>query len=510
MNSCSKNKFGFLLLFFFAFTFFVAAQHHKRQMRAVWVATVHNIDFPSDSTLTTGEQKKELIDLLDNFKECNLNTVIFQARPTSDAFYFSNIESWSQFLTGKAGRAPEPFYDPLQFLIDEAHKRCMEVHVWLNPYRVLNSADTTQICPSHLFFKKPELFVKYGGKYYFNPAHEETREYINRVVKDIVQRYDIQAVHFDDYFYPYTVAGEKFPDAQDFADNPRNFENIGDWRRDNVNTVIKELKATIKSTKPWVEFGISPCGVWRNRDRDKRGSNTKAGQTNYDNLYADLLYWIENDYIDYVIPQLYWAIGNQSVDYAIVAEWWNRHSKNVNLYTGLYASGLGTGKETSPWRKGNELARQLKFNERFENISGVALYSGRPFSKNPQGLRDSLQKNHFKYPALVPINKLTKAGNNDRIRNLRIRHQKEKTELKWDALTGKDGNATMFYVLYYFKGDEIGDTEDPKNILTLTTQNSVNLQELTKSLKGTYTFAVTSVNRWKHESEVKSFTTVEF
>ncbi len=310
MNSCSKNKFTLLLLFL-GFTVFASAQttYHKRQMRAAWIATVHNIDFPSDSTLTVEAQKKELIALLDNFKQCNLNAVIFQARPTSDALYFSNVESWSQFLTGKTGRAPEPFYDPLRFLIHEAHKRCMEVHVWLNPYRVLNNDDISQIDPNHLFFKKPELFLKYGGKYYFNPAHEETREYLNRVVKDIVGRYDIQAIHFDDYFYPYTVANEKFPDEKDFAANPRGFEKIEDWRRDNVTTVIKELKATIKSTKPWVEFGISPFGVWRNKAQDKRGSDTKAGQTNYDHLYADILKWIEDEDIDYVMPQLYWHIG---------------------------------------------------------------------------------------------------------------------------------------------------------------------------------------------------------
>ncbi len=480
----------------------------KRQMRAAWIATVHNIDFPSDSTLTVEAQKKELIALLDNFKQCNLNAVIFQVRPTSDALYFSNIESWSQFLTGKAGRAPEPFYDPLQFLIDEAHKRCMEVHVWLNPYRVLNNDDISQIDPKHLFFKKPELFVKYGGKYYFNPAHEETREYLNRVVKDIVGRYDIQAIHFDDYFYPYTVANEKFPDEKDFAANPRGFEKIEDWRRDNVTTVIKELKTTIKSTKPWVEFGISPFGVWRNKAQDKRGSDTKAGQTNYDHLYADILKWIEDEDIDYVMPQLYWHIGKQVADYAVLADWWNKNTGNVNLYIGLFASGLGTGagKGTSPWRNGNELVRQIKLNDKFENIAGVAFYSGRPFAKNPQGLRDSLQNNYFKYLALVPVNKLTQSENKDKIANLHINDW----QLKWDKTMGKGGDAMSFYVVYCFKGDKLGDMENPQNILALTAEHSFDLNELPQSLKGTYTFAVTSVNRWKKESEASNIVTLVF
>ena len=508
MNFCSKNKFTSLLIFFFAFSLFASSQQHKRQMRAVWIATVENIDWPSDSTMTAQQQKRELLELLDNFKECNLNTVFFQVRPTADAFYFSNIESWSQYLTGKAGRAPSPLYDPLQFVIDEAHKRCMEVHVWLNPYRVLNSDDTSLIDPNHLFFKKPELFVKYGDKYYFNPAHKETREYLNRVVKDLVQRYDIQAVHFDDYFYPYTVQGETFPDEKEFFLNSRGFEKIEDWRRDNVTTVIKELRATIKSTKPWVEFGISPFGVWRNKNRDRRGSDTQAAQTNYDNLYADLLDWIENEYIDYVVPQIYWHIGRQNADYAIVAEWWNRHVGNVNLYTGLYASGLSV--QGGAWRSGNELIRQIKFNEKFPNITGVAFYSGRPFSKNPQGLRDSLINNVFKYPALVPVNKLIKAKNDDRIKNLRIQNAGGRLELQWDAPTGKGGDATMFYVLYCFKGDKIGNTENPKNILVLVANNSVDLRPLTYMLEGTYSFAVTSVNRWKHESDAKSYVTLKF
>ena len=221
----------------------------KHQLRAAWIATVGRIDWPSSVSNVT-VQRQELITILDSLAALKFNTVIFQVRPTSDAFYQSDIEPWSRFLTGKQGVSPEPFYDPLEFLIREAHRRCIDVHVWLNPYRVLNSDDISHLNSSHLFFKNPELFVKYGDKYYFNPALDETRAHLNRVVADIVRRYDIDAVHFDDYFYPYRVNGLEFPDEASFRANNRGFSDKTDWRRDNVNLVIHQLQKTIKSIYP--------------------------------------------------------------------------------------------------------------------------------------------------------------------------------------------------------------------------------------------------------------------
>ena len=279
----------------------------KREMRASWIATVANIDWPSRAAQTDARlQQEEMTRILDSLQALRINTVIFQVRPTADALYPSALEPWSNWLTGKQGVAPEPLYDPLDFVVREAHRRCIDVHVWLNPYRVTNGFDLNSLADSHIYKQHPELFVKYGKQWYFDPGLDGTREWLNRVVADIVERYDIDAIHFDDYFYPYKIKGEDFPDDASFAAHPRGFTDKEDWRRNNVNMVIEELQHTIKSCKPWVEFGISPFGVWRNEADDVRGSKTQAGCRNYDDLYADILLWLEKGWIDYVTTQLYW------------------------------------------------------------------------------------------------------------------------------------------------------------------------------------------------------------
>ena len=304
-----NKKIQQLLLFLFLISSIgVSAQQHKKhEMRGVWIATVSNIDWPSRPGLMTYEQRNEMRTLLNQLAENKVNCIVLQIRPTADALYPSPYEPWSNWLSAKQGEKPKPFYDPLQFAIEEAHKRCIDVHVWLNPYRVLNSDNLDLLSKNHLYYRHKELFVKYGGRYYFDPGLDQTRRILNKVVEDIVERYDIDAIHFDDYFYPYPVAGEKFPDDSTFVRNPRGFEahQKNDWRRNNVNMIIAELQQTIKGIKPWVEFGISPFGVWRNQANDPNGSATRAGIQNYDDLYADILKWLRESSIDYVVPQLY-------------------------------------------------------------------------------------------------------------------------------------------------------------------------------------------------------------
>ena len=255
-----------------------------------------------------------------------MNAVILQVRPTADAFYPSELEPWSRYLTGTPGKAPKPFYDPLQFWIDECHKRGMELHAWLNPYRVAQNAKEP-LAANHIAFQHPDWILEYGGKLYFDPGLPQTREFVTKVVKDIVTRYDVDAIHFDDYFYPYPLT-EEFPDTTSFKIYNRAFlpENKADWRRENVDILIEMLSDTIKAVKPWVKFGISPFGVWRNLTDDPRGSDTKAGTTNYDQLYADVIKWQEKGWIDYLLPQLYWQIGHSSVDFEILANWWKDYA----------------------------------------------------------------------------------------------------------------------------------------------------------------------------------------
>ena len=382
----------FLTVFIFT-TFCLHAQPLKREMRGAWIATVANIDWPSQRNLTSKAQREEMRKMLDNLAKSNINAIVMQIRPTADAFYPSALEPWSHWLTGKQGVRPADYYDPLEFIIHEAHKRCIEVHAWLNPYRVTNSSNINILSKDHIYFKNKNLFVKYGDKYYFDPGLDETRAFLNRVVQDVVERYDLDAIHFDDYFYPYKEKNQDFPDDISFMNNPRGYapNQRNDWRRNNVDLVIAELQQTIKSIKPWVEFGVSPFGVWRNDNVDPRGSATRAGVQNYDDLYADILKWLKEGSIDYVVPQLYWEIGKKVADYEVLVKWWSENSYGKNLYVGLYASQLGSTSAPEAWRKGNELMRQLRMNRNYPQVDGAVYFSAAPFMKNKQGLKDSLQ-----------------------------------------------------------------------------------------------------------------------
>ncbi|MEI6555596.1 MAG: family 10 glycosylhydrolase [Paludibacter sp.] len=496
------TKRSFIILSFIFIITSLSAQHSKREFRAVWVATVANIDWPSQRNLTPKAQREEMRSMLDGLSKNNINAILLQIRPTSDAFYPSAIEPWSHWLTGKQGTRPNPYYDPLQFIIEEAHKRFIEVHAWLNPYRVTNSDNLNILNKNHLYFKNKDLFVKYGDKYYFDPGLDETREFLNRVVEDVVERYDVDGVHFDDYFYPYRVANEEFPDEMTFRKNPRGFEpnQKNDWRRNNVNLVISELQQTIKGLKPWVEFGVSPFGVWRNQSSDPTGSATQAGCQNYDDLYADILKWLKEGTIDYIVPQLYWEIGKRVADYEVLAKWWSENSFGKNLYIGMYASQLGSHEANQAWRNGNEICRQLKMNKQYPQIEGAVFFSAKPFLKNRQNLNDSLQQNYYKYPAICPFNHNIEGETPAQPQNIKILRDGKEAYLVWDEMDEEGGCKTVYYVVYAFKGRKAGDMEDPANIVARTTENCIDLKELDKKFGGIYTFVVTAVNRFKHES----------
>ena len=385
--------------------------------RGAWIATVANIDWPSSSAVGVPDrQRDEMTAMLDSLQSIGINAVIFQVRPTSDALYYSELEPWSHWLTGMQGYWQqrngllwdvEDFYDPLEFVTTEAHDRGMEVHAWLNPYRVtIKSMDTAKFVSNHIMRRHPEWFWEYGGQWYFEPGLDETREWICMVVEDIVCRYDIDAIHMDDYFYPYPLPRQPLPDKDCFEISPRGFTDIREWRRNNVNMAIKQISETVHRTKPWVQFGISPFGVWRNNTRDSIGSATAAGLTNYDNLYADVLLWIREGWIDYVCPQLYWHIGNKAADYETLAYWWAKRVKEANdycaskypmatvnckLYIGMAPYRLGSMKEASAWRSGNEIDRQMLLNRTIPGISGECFYSTRPLLLNPLGVCDTIR-----------------------------------------------------------------------------------------------------------------------
>ncbi|MBQ8938626.1 MAG: family 10 glycosylhydrolase [Paludibacteraceae bacterium] len=364
--------------------------------RGAWIATVANIDWPTPEAVgNTDLQQSEMIFLLDSLHSIGINAIIFQVRPTADALYRSEYEPVSHWLTGKQGSWGEQTpYDPLQWTIEQAHKRGMEVHVWLNPYRVnLAKTDTSTLAPDHIMRRHPDWFWEYNKQWYFNPGLEQTREWICTIVQDIVQRYDIQAIHMDDYFYPYPAGKQQLPDTKTFEQYPRGFDNIHDWRRNNVNLAIQAISETIRECKDSVEFGISPFGVWRNNNVDSTGSATRAGITNYDDLYADIRLWIKEGWIDYVLPQLYWEIGKKVADYEILARWWANEVRGTRckLYIGMAPYRLENASPKTPWGIGNEIKRQMDLNRTIPEITGECFYSTRPLLRNPRGVCDSIK-----------------------------------------------------------------------------------------------------------------------
>ena len=381
-----------IVVLFLCSLFFVPTRA-EISFRGAWIATVANIDWPSVEAVGNDSlQQEEMIWILDSLQSLGINAVIFQVRPTADALYYSELEPSSHWLTGTQG-APLT-YDPLEWTIHEAHKRNMEVHVWLNPYRVnLAKTDTSVICAEHVFRQHPEWFWCYAKQWYFDPGLPITREWICTIVQDIVDRYDIQAIHMDDYFYPYPQGKQALPDTTTFAQYPRGFEDIRDWRRDNVNLAIQAISETIKECKPEVEFGISPFGVWRNASVDSTGSATQAGITNYDDLYADIRLWIKEGWIDYVLPQLYWEIGKKVADYEILAHWWANEVKGTKckLYIGMAPYRLENASSKTPWGQGNEIGRQMRLNRTIPEISGECFYSTRPLLRNPRGVCDTIR-----------------------------------------------------------------------------------------------------------------------
>jgi uncharacterized lipoprotein YddW (UPF0748 family) len=388
-----------LLIFGSLFFSFDLPAQPKYEFRGVWIATVSNIDWPAAGNFNVDNQKAEFIRILDLHRSNGMNAVIAQIRPATDAFYPSQYEPWSEWLTGRQGQPPSPYYDPLEFMITETHKRGMEFHAWMNPYRAEFSIGRSSIAPTHVTRVKPQWFVQYGGKRYFDPAHKEVQEFVTNVVRDVVSRYDVDAIHFDDYFYPYPVARVEFPDESSYRRSGTRLSKF-DWRRSNVDSIIVKLSAAIKQEKRHVKFGISPFGVWRNADKDPRGSNTTGALSNYDDLYANILLWLEKGWIDYVAPQLYWEIGHKIAPFEHLLNWWANNSYRKHLYIGhgIYRA-LEQG---GAWKSKNQIPSQIKALRIYEEVHGSAYYSSKSFNKNPIGWNDSLKLNYYRYPALVP------------------------------------------------------------------------------------------------------------
>lgn len=428
----------------------------KREFRGVWIATVSNIDWPSKPGLPAEKQKQEFIELLDYHEAMGVNAVIVQIRPASDALYNSNYEPWSYWLTGKQGKKPKPYYDPLEFMIKEAHQRNMEFHAWVNPFRATIS-ENTKTRKNHITRKHPEWILKYAGQKVINPGIPGARAYIINVINDIVRRYDIDAIHFDDYFYPYPENGEVFPDEKDFKKNKTGFDNIDDWRRNNIDILIKGIHDSINTIKPEVKFGISPFGIWRNKKSDSLGSST-LGLPSYDAIYADSRKWLQNGWIDYIVPQIYWSLENKYASYDTLVNWWNKNAFNRHLYIGHSAYKIFDDKDKA-WQDLKQIPNQVKLNRSLKNVDGSVFFSSKVLVNNKGFLADSLKNTYYKFPALLPLMPWKDSIPPEPPMNLQTSTSKKGIFIRWDeAGIAADGDKATAYVIYRFTGESYSPT----------------------------------------------------
>lgn len=374
----------------------------KREFRGAWIATVNNIDWPSQPGLASEEQQDELLTLLDRLRDHGINAVILQVRAAGDAIYPSEHVPWSKSLSGRQGVSPTPAYDPLAFAIEAAHARGMEFHAWFNPFRADQNWDSSKVLATkHVATQHPNWCLAYGKGLYLDPALPQVRTHVIRRVLEVVRRYPVDAVHFDDYFYPYQVAGQAFPDSASFVRYGSPLADRGDWRRDNINRFIAELRDSLLRVAPRVQLGISPFGVWRNDRDDPRGSPTRAGQTSYDALYADVRYWLKTGQIDYVAPQLYFSIGYEPAAFDRLLEWWRDNSFGRRLYLGHSLYKVNNNADLN-WQNPGQIPNQVRLIRRYPEVLGSVWYSANWFAQNPLGVADSLRENYYRYPALIP------------------------------------------------------------------------------------------------------------
>ena len=465
----------------------------KREFRGAWIQCV-NGQFQG---MAPAKMKATLIQQLDDLQGAGINAIIFQVRAECDALYKSTYEPWSRFLTGVQGQAPSQDWDPLQFMITECHKRGMELHAWINPYRA-KTKSTVTLAENHPYNKFQNLFVEYGDQLYFDPGYKESRTYVCKIITDIVTRYNIDGLHIDDYFYPYPIEGQEFPDDTSFKLNRKGFRNRDDWRRDNINILIKEIHETIRECKPWVKFGVAPFGIYRNYKSDPNGSKT-SGLQNYDDLYADVLLWVNNGWVDYIIPQVYWEIGNKAADYETLVEWWAKHAAARPIYIGQDVE--RTVKFAAPNKpKENQTREKYRIQRMYTSVQGSCQWYAAAVERNPGNYRTLLEKQIHKYPALMPSMPFIDKTPPDKPKDVKAVWTDFGYVLFWTVPRAKTVfDEVMRYVVYRFESGEKVNLEDPSHIVAITDECNYLLPF--KSGKKKYKYVVTALDRLQNESK---------
>ncbi|MBQ4915693.1 family 10 glycosylhydrolase [Maribacter sp. MMG018] len=467
----------------------------KTEFRGVWIATVVNIDWPKNGSDLVDKQKEDYLKILDFYHELNYNAVIVQIRAAGDAFYNSEEAPWSRFLTGTEGENSKWPEDPLSWMIHEAHTRGMEFHAWLNPYRATFDLKTEVLSDEHDFNTHPEWMLKYGKKYYYDPGLPEVRKKMVAIIDEIVSNYDIDAIHYDDYFYPYTIKDEIFNDSITYYNCAQPEQSLEDWRRSNIDSLIKDSHSIIKAKKPWVQFGVSPFGVWKNNATDPRGSDTKAGQTTYDNLYADPLLWMQKGWLDYLAPQLYWSMDLPAASHSKLIDWWASNSVNTNIYIGNGAYKVRNNSDKA-WDQKKELPNQFKLARRIPEIQGNIVFSAKSLMNNNPDVVSYLKKKYYRWQALPPTSPIVDPPRDQKIKIISSHQSADYIELELD------GTSDIRYALVYKtrkKEKEVYPIKKLRQKIFITPgSNTLTIPK--ELIKGNY-FAVTFFDKYGRESK---------
>ena len=484
-----------LTLFLSAAWLLAQVPQPKREFRGAWIQAV-NGQFQG---MTPDAMRQNLTHQLDELRACGINVIIFQVRPECDALYASPYEPWSRFLSGKQGEAPSPYWDPLQWMIEQCHNRGMELHAWINPFRA-KTKGTKDLAPLHPYMQHPDRFFNYDGLYILDPGIPQNREYTCRVAADIVRRYDVDGLHIDDYFYPYPAAGKEIPDEETFRRYHNGFPDVEDWRRYNVNVFIQALNDSIHNVKPWVKFGVSPFGIYHNAKSGSSipGSNT-AGLQNYDDLYADILFWVEKGWVDYLVPQIYWEIGHKTADYETLIQWWARHTSNSVLVIGQDVERTVKAPDLENPQI-NQMPAKYRLQRTLRGVQGSCQWYAAAVVRNEGGYATALKQAYHRTPALQP-----------RMPHLDNKPPKKPSHLKamwmpdgyylfWTAPKAKtEMDEAKSYVVYRFAPGQKRNLENADNIVCITREKMLKLPYHNGRTK--YTYVVTALDRLQNESK---------
>ena len=492
----------FTILLFCVSIFIVKAQNPKREFRGAWIATVGNIDYPTSKTLTTAQQQTEFIKLLDQHQQAGINAVMVQIRTNGDAFYPSELAPWSEFLTGRQGKTPDPYYDPMTFMVSECRKRGIEFHAWFNPYRAVANVNTSILDAKHVAVKHPEWLLAYGNLRVLDPGNADVIKHVTQVVMEVANKYDIDGVHFDDYFYPYPTTGLTLNDSATYAKNARGILKKDDWRRDNVNILVKTISDSLKLVKPWVKFGISPFGIWQNKASTKPLGSATAGLESYSDIYCDSRIWLQKGWVDYIAPQIYWNIGFSVADFAILLPWWANNAFDRHLYIGHAAYRINASDNTT-WQNPTQMPNQIRLNRSNAKVQGSIFYNTNTLNKNLLGFRDSLITKFYKTPSLMPIMAWKDEIAPNPPQNLTATLTNTGLQLKWNKppMGTSELEKIRGYVVYRFANNEAVDitkSEAIRSIISKDTTAFFDAETSPQALR--YTYVLTALDRLQNES----------